>query len=233
MTLRIGHRGAAGTHPENTMVSFRRAMELGADGVEFDIHRTADGHLVVIHDHELGRTAAGTGLIMEKTLAELKALDFGSWKGEQFKGEQIPTLQELIRQTPASLRLFLELKAGSIHYHGIEEELLQVIREEGAMDRIQISSFDHVGLARIHELEPKLELGMLFDDHPVDPVGMARACGASALHPFFMWTTPQMVAAAHAAGMKVNVWTVNAPPFIAMMKHIGVDGIISDYPDRI
>ena len=233
MTLRIGHRGAAGTHPENTMASFRRAVELGADGVEFDVHRTKDGHLVVLHDHELGRTNNGTGLVMEKTLAELKALDAGSWKGEAFRGEQIPTLQEVIRQTPSSLLLFLELKAGSIHYQGIEEELLQVIREEGAMDRIQVSSFDHVALARLHELEPKLQLGMLFDDHPVDPVGMARACGASALHPFFLWTTPQMVAKAHAAGLKVNVWTVNAPLHIAMMKQIGVDGIMSDYPDRI
>jgi len=233
MPLRIGHRGAAGTHPENTLASIRRAMELGADGAEFDIHRTRDGHLVVIHDAFLNRTTNGTGLIMEKTLAEIKALDAGSWKGQEFAGEPVPTLQELIRETPNDFGLFLELKAGSIRYPGIEEDVLRVLTQEGARERTQISSFDHKALRKFHELDPGIELGMLFAENLLDPVGMARAIGAQALHPAWEWVTPDLVETAHRAGLKVNAWTANLPLAIAMMKQCGVDGIMSDYPDRL
>lgn len=233
MVLRIGHRGAAGTHPENTMASFRRAVELGAHGIEFDIHRTKDGHIVVIHDHHLERTTDGTGWIMHRTLDEIRQCDAGSWKGPAFKGERVPTLVEVIRQTPVSLMLFLELKAGSLHYPGIEEDLVKLIREEGALSRLQVSSFDHHGLLKLHTLEPKLELGMLFSENLLDPVGLANACGASALHPSWQWTSPHLVQTAHEAGMNVNVWTVDDPQAIAIMKQFGVDGIISDYPDRV
>jgi glycerophosphoryl diester phosphodiesterase len=233
MPLRIGHRGAAGTHPENTMVSFRRAIELGSDGIEFDVHRTADGELVVIHDGFLNRTTNGSGLIMATTLSELKELDAGSWKGAQFAGERIPTLRELIRETPSTLHLFLELKAGSIHYPGIEAELIALVTEEGALGRTQISSFDHQALLRIHEQAPQIPLGMLYADNLLDPVGLAKQLGAEALHPAWEWVTPQLVEAAHAAGLKVNVWTVNLPEVVMMMTAAGVDGIMSDYPDRV
>lgn len=231
--LRIGHRGAAGTHPENTMVSFRRALELGAQGIEFDVHRTQDGHLVVIHDLWLHRTTNGQGLVRDHTLAEIQALDAGAWKGSEFAGERVPTLREVIRGTPAQCRLFLELKFGSIHYPGIEGEVLALLREEGALPRTQISSFDHHALKRIHELDPGVEIGMLFDCNLLDPVASARACGARALHPAGFWVTPDLIRQARAAGLAVTVWTVNEPPFIALMKHLGVDGIMSDYPDRI
>jgi glycerophosphoryl diester phosphodiesterase len=233
MPLRIGHRGAAGTHPENTMASFRRAVELGSDGIEFDVHRTADGELVVIHDGFLNRTTNGSGLIMATTLSELKALDAGSWKGAEFAGERIPTLRELIRETPSTLQLFLELKAGSIHYPGIEAELVALLSEEGALGRTQVSSFDHQALLRIHELAPQIPIGMLFADNLLDPVGLAKQVGAEALHPAWEWVTPQLVEAAHAAGLKVNVWTVNLPEVVMMMTAAGVDGIMSDYPDRV
>lgn len=233
MPLRIGHRGAAGTHPENTMVSFRHALELGVHGVEFDIHRSRDGHLVVIHDPTLERTTTGKGLIRDLTLAEIRQVDAGVNKGAQFAGERVPTLLELIRATPPECMLFLELKAGSLHYPGIERDLVDLLRAEGAAGRTQISSFDHQALKLIHEVAPDIELGMLFADNPVDPVAMARACGASALHPYWQWLSPQMVAAARAGGLKINVWTVNQPEQIALVKQLGVDGIMSDYPDRL
>jgi len=233
MTLRIGHRGAAGTRPENTIISFNRAVELGCDGIEFDIHRTKDGHLVVIHDPTLNRTTTGSGWVREHTLATIKQLDAGKWKHAKYAGERVPTLAEVIQQTPSSLKLFIELKAGSIHYPGIEAELIQTLKAEGAMERTQISSFDHHGLRLIHELAPQIELGMLFADNPVDPVAMAKACGAQAIHPFYLWVQPPMVMAARAAGLKVNVWTVNDPGPISLLKQLQVDGVMSDYPDRI
>lgn len=233
MPLRIGHRGAAGTHPENTMVSFRRAIELDCDGIEFDVHRTADGELIVIHDGFLNRTTNGSGLIMATTYEQIQALDAGSWKNPQFAGERVPTLRQLIRETPPTLQLFLELKAGSVHYPGIEEELLALLAEEGALDRVQISSFDHHALLKIHQLAPTLPLGMLFADNLLDPVALAQQIGADALHPAWEWVNPAMVEKAHAAGLKVNVWTVNLPEAIMMMTACGVDGIISDFPDRV
>lgn len=233
MPLRIGHRGAAGTHPENTLVSFRRALELGCDGIEFDVHRTSDGHIVVIHDPELGRTTNGQGLVRDLTLAELQKLDAGAWKGEQFVGERIPTLRDLIRQTPPTCQLYLELKAGSIHYPGIETDILKLLREEGARDRVQISSFDHKALLQFHELDPDVPLGMLYSENLLDAVGLAREIGATALHPAWQWVTPGLVQAAHTAGMKVNTWTVNHPQIAQLVQYCGVDGIMTDYPDRV
>lgn len=233
MVLRVGHRGAAGTHPENTMVSFRRAMEIGVDGVEFDVHRTMDGHLVVIHDAAVDRTTDGNGLVMAMTLEELRRLDAGVKKGSEFAGEQIPTLQELIRSTPPDLFLFLELKAGSVHYPGIEAELLAVLQEEGATGRVQVSSFDHQALKRLHELEPSLPLGMLFAENLLNPAALALEIGCEAIHPAWEWVTEEMVAAAHDAGLKVNTWTVNNPFAIARVLSFGVDGVMSDFPDRL
>lgn len=229
----IGHRGAAGTHPENTMVSFRRAFELGVDGIEFDVHRTADGHLVVIHDPAVDRTTDGSGLIMMMTLEQIRALDAGSWKDPRFAGEQVPTLQELIRATPPGVRLYLELKAGSVHYPGIEQELVDVLKAEGALARTQVSSFDHRALVKLKEICPELPLGMLTSSNLVDPVRMAREIGCEAIHPAWPWVTPEYVEAAHAAGLQVNCWTVNEPLAIAMMRNAGVDGIITDYPERL
>lgn len=215
------------------MVSFLRAVELGADGIEFDVHRTRDGHLVVIHDPTLERTTTGKGFIKDLTLEQVQQADAGVHKGPHFAGQRAPTLRELIRAMPPDLVLFLELKAGSIFYPDIESDLISVLKEEGAQVRTQVSSFDHQALLRIHQLEPGLPLGMLFADNPVDPVAMARACGASALHPYWQWVTPQMVGAAHEAGLQVNTWTVNQPEHIALFRHLGVDAIMSDYPDRL
>ncbi|MGE5672470.1 MAG: glycerophosphodiester phosphodiesterase [Mycobacterium leprae] len=233
MVLRIGHRGCAGSHPENTLAAFRRAVELGLDGVEFDIQRTRDGHLVVMHDPVVNRTTNGNGLLPFMTLAEIQQLDAGAWKGAQFAGERVPTLQELIRATPDSLRLFLELKVGSIHYPGIEAEVLATVAAEGAEARVQISSFDHKALKLLHELSPQTPLGMLYGCNLLDPIGMARTIGAEALHPSWEWVTPELVAEAHAAGLKVNTWTVDLPEVIAMVKQAGVDGIMSNYPERL
>lgn len=231
--LRIGHRGAAGTHPENTLASFRQAVALGADGIEFDVQQTRDGHLVVLHDPTLDRTTNLRGLVKDLTLDEVRRADAGRWKGPQFAGERVPTLRELLRELSPSLLLFLELKAGSLHYPGIEDELLRVLQEEGALGRTQVSSFDHQALHRLHQLAPDLSLGMLYTCNLMDPVGLAQAVGAGALHPAFLWVTPDLVVRAHAAGLQVIAWTVNEPGFIQQMKAYGVDGIISDFPDRL
>ena len=231
--LRIGHRGAAGTCPENTLAAYRRAVELGCDGIELDIHRTRDGHLVVIHDFFLNATTTGHGLIRDLTLADVKAADAGVRKGEQFAGERVPTLEEVLDALPEQMTIFVELKAGSMIYPGIEADLLALLERKAAMHRVQVSSFDHQGLAQLHQLAPDLPLGMLYSENLLDAVGMAEAIGCSALHPLFLWVTPMLIQAAHAAGMQVNTWTINEPPFIAQYRAMGVDGIMSDFPERL
>jgi len=215
------------------MVSFQKAFDIGVDGVEFDVHRTADGHLVVIHDAMVDRTTDGSGLIMMMTLDQLKVLDAGVKKGAQFAGQRIPTLREMVQATPKGVRLYLEMKAGSIHYPGIEQEIVALLKEEGALGRTQISSFDHQGLKRLNGICPELPLGMLISSNPVDPVALATELGCEAIHPTWEWVTPAMVEAAHAAGLKINCWTVNHPFAIARVKDMGVDGIITDYPELV
>lgn len=233
MTQRIGHRGAAGHAPENTLVSIRKALEIGVDGIEFDVHRSKDGVIVVMHDPTVDRTSNGTGPIAEKTLAELRELDLGSWKGPQFAGERIATLEEFVAAIPAPLKLFLEMKAGNEVYPGIEEQVAQFLTERGLLERTNISSFDHYVLLRMRKLLPRVETGMLYSARPIDPTAMAQACGATALHTKWEFISPALVAEAHARGLTVNAWTPNSPAAVARCKGAGVDGIISDRPEYV
>lgn len=232
MTQCIGHRGAAGHAPENTLVSMRQALAMGVNGLEFDIHRTKDGVLVVIHDPTVDRTTNGNGAVGEMTLDELRKLDAGSWMAPAFAAEPIPTLEELVAAVPAPTRLFLEMKAGNDVYPGIEEQVARFLQERDLVGRTNVSSFDHFVLQRMVRLIPGLETGMLYSARPVDPVAMARACGATAIHSLWRYTSAEMVAQAHEAGLTVNAWTANTPESIAHCLKIGVDAIITDYPDR-
>ena len=133
---------------------------------------------------------------------------------------------------PERMTVFIEVKAGSLIYPGIEPDLVALLQQHKAKSRVQVSSFDHQALQRVHQLAPDLPLGMLTGDNRLDPVGDARAIGASAIHPLFIWVTPMLIEAAHAAGLQVNAWTINEPPFIAMYRAMGIDGIMSDFPER-
>jgi glycerophosphoryl diester phosphodiesterase len=231
--LKIGHRGAPAYAPENTLASFRKAVELGADAVEFDLHRTRDGEFIVIHDDTVDRTTNGHGKVDDLSLGELRRLDAGSWKGPEFAGERIPTFAELLEDLPARLLLFAELKAGSARSPGVEEHLARFLTDRGALPRVRVSSFDHRALLRLRELLPEVETGALFVALPVDAVALARACRAEALHPSFHYLTRDVVVAAHTARIAVNTWTVNDPADIARVADMGVDGIFSDFPDRL
>jgi glycerophosphoryl diester phosphodiesterase len=233
VTLRIGHRGAAGTAPENTLASFRKALSIGVDAIEFDIHRTRDGEIVVHHDFSLERTTTGSGAISDLTLAEIKQADAGCKFSAEFAGERVPTLLELVETIPAPVILFLEIKAGSFKYPGIEEELAAFLTKHNLVERTNISSFDHFALLKMRQLLPTVQTGMLFSGRPVDPVAMAKACGATALHPNYATFTKEQVAEAHAAGLTVNVWTPNTPEAIAYCYDLGVDGHITDFPERL
>ena len=225
MVVKVGHRGAAGHEAENTLKSFRRAMELGADMVELDVHLCGSGELVVIHDETVDRTTDGTGEVAKMTLDEMRALDAG-------KGERIPTLQEVIDLATGWMGINIELKglgtAGPALEH-IEDAVAKGWERSG----FHVSSFHLDELSAIRELSDDVRTGVLFalDDGGI--MDFAERNGAYSLNPNHRMITPKFVARAHERGLKVFAWTVNEPEDIARMKGLEVDGIISDYPDRI
>ena len=219
--LCIGHRGARGHAPENTLASVRKAIELGADWVEIDVYRV-DGELVVFHDDRLERTTSGTGFLMDQSFDYLRGLDAG-------KGEQIPTLAEVFDLAAEQVGINVELKGP-----GTAEPVVRFLQERGAnLSRVLLSSFRHEELRQVQQLDAEVRLGALFVELPVDAIEQAQALGAWSINPVKEAVTEAFVAAAHGAGFKVLVFTVNEVADMERLKAMGVDGLFTDYPDRL
>ena len=231
MSLIYGHRGASGYAPENTLEAFKLAMDMGADGFELDVHMSADGQLVVIHDETVDRTTGGTGFVKDLTLAQLKALDACNHM-DVYRGAKIPTLGEvfdLIRNTRHIVNV--EIKTDECFYPQIEEKCLALAKEKGVEDRVIYSSFNHHTLIRMRELKPDVKLGMLFGDIMVAPWEYARQLSVDYLHPMKMNIyVPGFAEATYASGYGINMWTINDEE--TMKKCLEHDaGIITNYPD--
>lgn len=230
--LIFAHRGARGYAPENTMAAFRRALDLGADGIELDVQLSRDGAVVVCHDHTIDRTSDGSGWVRDLTLAELRRRDCGSWFDPAFAGERIPTLEEVLAWlAPTPLLLNVELKNGPVVYPGLEEKTAALLAAFGLQERTVISSFYHPSLRRIRELDRRLRTGVLFACRPLAPLALARDVDAAFLHPHWHYLEADWVATAQRAGVGVNVFTVNTPSELALAQAAGADGIFTDYPD--
>jgi glycerophosphoryl diester phosphodiesterase len=233
VTLNIAHRGASALAPENTIAAFERAVELGADAIEFDIHLSRDGELVVIHDDTLDRTTDGSGPVRERRLGELMRLDAGRWFGEGFAGQRIPSLDEVLDRFAGKVALALEIKAGSTFFPGIEEKVISALRERAAIDQAAVASFDHYALRRLKEIEPTIRTAALLVGRPVSLSALAGPAKADGLALEASFVTKTEVEACRAAGLQLAVWVVNDP---AQMRHfirLGVDGIITDRPDLL
>jgi glycerophosphoryl diester phosphodiesterase len=233
VTLNVAHRGASTFAPENTMAAFEKAVELGADALELDVHLTRDGELVVIHDHAVDRTTDGRGPVHERTLEELRRLDAGRWFGEAFAGERIPTLHEVLDRFKGRLPLALELKGGSAFFPGIEERVVAALRRRAAVEQAVVASFDHHALRRVKELEPALRTGALLVGRPVSVPDIAAACRAEAVALEASLVTAVEVEACHAAGLQLVVWVVNDPAQMRRCIDLRVDAIITDRPDLL
>jgi len=151
-----GHRGNPDEYPENTLASFRSAIELGVDVIECDVHRSEDGGLPVIHDHLLDRTSDGSGLVRDYTMAELKRFDAGSWKDPRFKAERIPSLDEVLGVARGRVGVAIEIKNLPLPYAGIEDALVRAIKDAGMVHDVVVISFDHRSIKQIAELEPQI-----------------------------------------------------------------------------
>jgi glycerophosphoryl diester phosphodiesterase len=227
--LVIAHRGASGSSPENTVAAFRRAETIGAGMIELDVQLTRDREVVVMHDWTLERTTDGQGMVRERTLAELRRLDAGGWFGPAFRGERIPTLREVF--DAVRLPVNVELKPSG--EDGLEARALAVVEGAGALGRVVFSSFDPGALDRLRARSPEATLAVLWEDGPIpEAVRRAERVAARALHLRKEVATPAAVAELAAAGLRIRVWTVNAPDEFNRLAAAGVDGVFTDHPER-
>lgn len=224
--LVIGHRGACGYEPENTLRSFQKAIDLGVDMIELDVHCCASGEVVVIHDENVVRTTNGKGLVQHLTFAELQQLDAG-------KGEKIPTLQNVLDLVNKKVAVNIELK-GKNTVEPTVRIIQQYVREHGwQYGQFVVSSFDHCLIKKFVELMPEVFTSCLLEGLPVDYAAFGQRAGAGAVGVARAYVCPALVADARARRLKLFVYTVNDPEEIARVKALGVDGIFSDYPDRL
>ncbi len=230
----IAHRGASAISPENTIISFKRAIEIGTDAIETDVQMTKDGHLILIHDEQLERTTNGTGAVKDYTLEEIKQLDAGTWFSSIYGGESIPTLDEFFRLIyPTSLWVNIEIKDGFILYPGIEEALVEKIREYHMEERVIISSFNHYSIVKVKSIAPELETAVLYLEGLYEPWKYGKQLVAIALHPDKNLVFPELVQGAHQEGMKVFPFTIDEREQMRSLIGMGVDGIMTNKPDQL
>lgn len=222
--LCIGHRGACGHAPENTLASIRKALELGAPCLEIDVYHV-DNRLVVFHDDRLERTTNGTGYLLEQKFDHLRSLDAGS-------GERIPTLEEVFETVDRRAGVNIELKGPATARQVVG--LLGELRRRGWPDElILVSSFDHRQLAEVRRLDPGIRIGALIVGLPVDDAAFAAALGAFSVHAALEFIDRRFVDDAHARGLQVFVFTVDHPDDIRRMVRLGVDGVFTNFPERV
>lgn len=231
---KIAHRGASGVYPENTRLAFVKAIEAGADMIELDCQLSRDGHVVVFHDENLQRTAGARGTLRSKTLDQLKKLDVGHWRKKAFGGERILTLEEALEVFAGKVDLCLEIKNYPKSLPGIELKILFILSHYDYLDRTVISSFDYQSLARIRELAPDIAIGVLCTGATKqNPIEAAARLSATSLHAQKAVASREFLAAAWEEGLDVYVWTVNEARDIEAFAALGVQGVISDFPERL
>jgi glycerophosphoryl diester phosphodiesterase len=227
--LNIAHRGASGSFPENTLSAFRAAIDAGARMCELDVQLTRDGAVVVIHDETVDRTTDGTGAVAGLTLAELRRLDAGAkFKGGAHRGERIPTLDEVFTATAGRCGLNIELKAA-----GVERQVAEIVRTKRAIGDSMVSSFEWHMLDAVRAIGPEIRIGVLAEKNPLAMLEAAARMKAYAVNPRFDLATRELCDAAHARGFKVLVWTVDEHDAMRVLIDAGVDGIMTNYPERL
>ncbi len=268
----IAHRGASAYAPENTRAAFELAIDMGADWFELDCHLSGDGEIVVIHDPTVDRTTDGSGAVAGMTLGELQALDAGSWFGDEFEGERIPTLGEALDLARGRIGVYVELKsvdrdrqlmqhllavgegrdsliprqsarvldlieASRSANYALATRAVDLIRERDMKDQVVIQSFSPVIVAVVRAIDPRIRVEFLGTYDPEDRAAWAlflrwgQLMNPHGFNPNYHNITEEQVRMFQDAGRTVNVWTVNDAEDIERMANMGVDGIITDYPD--
>ncbi len=222
--LCIGHRGAMGHEPENTLLSVKKALSLGVDWIEVDVYNVED-NLIVFHDRLLDRTTNGTGYTANQTFAYIRSLDAG-------KGEQVPTLSEVFDVVAQQVVINIELKGS--HTATLVANLIKSYIDQGwSKDCFFVSSFDHYELAKFKALCPQIPIGIIIYGLPLDYLAIAQKLKATAIIAAIDFTSPELVKTSQHHGFKLLVYTVNHPRDIEQMRNLNVDGIFTNYPERV
>ena len=231
--MNIAHRGFSSRYPENTLLAFHKALELGVTNVELDLQLTFDGHLIVMHDLTVDRTTNGSGTVSDLTLNEIRELDAGSWKDPDYAGLKVPTYEEILNGLAPSTTIVTELKF--VGNNGIQK-VVDLIQSHDAYDRVAISSFDLPKLPIIKQMAPELPTTALVkrDNAGIEEwVESTRQLGIDTLAPQASETTKEVVEAAHRKGLLCRAWGLGHDQGDEMNRLIdlGVDGMTTDYPD--
>jgi glycerophosphoryl diester phosphodiesterase len=225
----IAHRGASSYAPENTFAAFDLALDMGASHIELDVHVTADGHLVVIHDDTVDRTTNGSGPVASHTRASLKALDAGSWFDPRFAGERIPTFDEVLERYKGRAHIHTEIKGRSPN---LSRQTVDLVRRHGMTEHITVTSFQRAPLEETRAYAPELPTGWLVPEITDAIVAQARAIGLTQLCPTAHVLTPELVARLHAEGSVVRAWGVANEELMRRAFDARVDGMTVNFPDK-
>lgn len=228
--INCGHRGAAGHAPENTLAAIRLAMAMGAQMVEIDVQQTADDQLVLLHDDSLSRTTNGTGLLWQKHASELQTLDAGRWFSAEFAGEPLPTLAQTIALVRGKIKLNIEVKLHG-HERNIAKLVVEAIRRAGFAPECLITSFGHAVADEIKQLAPELRVGYIFGPREFREAVFSAPVEVLSAH--YSLVNAEFMRKARAAGKAVHVWTVNDKALMTRLIDLGVEAIITNYPDRL
>ena len=218
--LKIGHRGAKGYKPENTLASFAKAIELNVDAIELDVHLNSDGEIMVIHDETLNRTTTKTGFVSDYSASELKKLG-------------IPTLEEVILLVNKRCVINIEIKEATATPKVLQLIEKSVNEQHWKYIQFQISSFNWEALSMVSIINSKIAIGVLAEASIEKALAFAIQIKAHSINPYYKLLNSENVNLIHSNGFKIYTWTVNTPEDLIFVKSLNVDGIISDFPDRI
>ena len=231
----IAHRGFSAVAPENTVISIEKAIDLGADMVEFDVTVSADGHVVVIHDETLNRTTNGQGSVSSHTLEELRRLDAGSWFATEFSGEKIPTLDEMLDTTSGRILANIEIKPEAVE-NDVSAKVARLVIDKGLVDQVVVSSFSPQALAQMHEIAPEIRTASLYKKkihRGMDPLEITSEVGASAFNINHRYLNSKMRKSCRENKIPVAVYTVNDPRLMRKLIDKGVGAFFTDNPDLL
>lgn len=234
MTKNFAHRGFSSKYPENTLVAFEKAIEVGVDGMEFDVQLTKDGEIVIIHDETIDRTSNGSGRVKDFTYEELLQYDFSASFTEQFGHIKIPLLREyfdLVKDTEIISNI--ELKNSVYDYEDLEEKVYELIVEYGLDKKVIISSFNHESIIKMKKIDSEIKCGFLSDCWMIEPGKYTKAYGMECFHPAGYYLTGEKVKAIHNEGIEVNVWLGKEPMDYKKLIDMEIDVLISNDPDIV
>ena len=236
----IAHRGASKFAPENTMAAVKLALNSNAAYIEIDVHQTLDSTLILMHDESLDRTTNGSGLIKDKTYAEMQKLDAGKWFSEEYTNEKVPTLESVMQLVNGRANLIIEIKKGNDYYPGIEQNIIKIIRKYKAENWVVIHSFHSDILKKVHAIAPDIKLHkLIFAKFKFVPFIISKKpeildmdeldfVDTYSINYFF--TNKEIINLLKSKGKKINVWTVDDPQTAKELIALGIDGIITNNP---